>query len=127
MHNALGYVFYVGIVTITGVFISMSPEAMEWLRIGISVVSVAFAIYMGLRGNRTADSKEVEARIRSETKMDAKLDEVISTGRDTRDAVRELNKELRQHNDRIISVESSVEGLAKRVDILENRLNNGGA
>ena len=105
----------------------MSPEAMEWLRIGISIVSVAFAVYMGLRGNRQADSKEVEARIRSETKMDAKLDEVISTGRDTRDAVRELNKELRQHNDRIISVESSVEGLAKRVDILENRLNNGGA
>lgn len=127
MHDALGNILNVGIITITGVLISMSPEAMEWLRIGISVVSVAFAIYMGLRGNRTADSKEVEARIRSETKMDAKLDEVISTGRDTRDAVRELNKELRQHNDRIISVESSVEGLAKRVDILENRLNNGGA
>jgi len=127
LHDALGNILNVGIITITGVLISMSPEAMEWLRIGISVVSVAFAIYMGLRGNRTADSKEVEARIRSETKMDAKLDEVISTGRDTRDAVRELNKELRQHNDRIISVESSVEGLAKRVDILENRLNNGGA
>lgn len=105
----------------------MSPEAMEWLRIGISVVSVAFAIYMGLRGNRTADSKEIESRIRSETKMDAKLDEVISTGRDTRDAVRELNKEIRQHSDRIVSVESSLDALTKRVEVVENRLNNGGA
>ena len=105
----------------------MSPEAMEWLRIGISVVSVAFAVYMGLRGNRQADSKEIEARIRSETKMDAKLDEVISTGRDTRDAVRELNKEIRQHSDRIVSVESSLDALTKRVEVVENRLNNGGA
>ena len=105
----------------------MSPEAMEWLRIGISVVSVAFAIYMGLRGNRQADSKEIESRIRSETKMDAKLDEVISTGRDTRDAVRELNKEIRQHSDRIVSVESSLDALTKRVEVVENRLNNGGA
>lgn len=100
---------------------------MEWLRIGISVVSVAFAVYMGLRGNRQADSKEIESRIRSETKMDAKLDEVISTGRDTRDAVRELNKEIRQHSDRIVSVESSLDALTKRVEVVENRLNNGGA
>jgi chromosome segregation ATPase len=105
----------------------MSPEAMEWLRIGISVISVAFAVYMGLRGNRQADSKEIESRIRSETKMDAKLDEVISTGRDTRDAVRELNKEIRQHSDRIVSVESSLDALTKRVEVVENRLNNGGA
>ena len=82
---------------------------------------------MGLRGNRQADSKEIESRIRSETKMDAKLDEVISTGRDTRDAVRELNKEIRQHSDRIVSVESSLDALAKRVEVVENRLNNGGA
>ena len=100
---------------------------MEWLRIGISVISVAFAVYMGLRGNRQADSKEIESRIRSETKMDAKLDEVISTGRDTRDAVRELNKEIRQHSDRIVSVESSLDALTKRVEVVENRLNNGGA
>lgn len=82
---------------------------------------------MGLRGNRQADSKEIESRIRSETKMDAKLDEVISTGRDTRDAVRELNKEIRQHSDRIVSVESSLDALTKRVEVVENRLNNGGA
>ena len=100
---------------------------MEWLRIGISAISVAFAVYMGLRGNRQADSKEIESRIRSETKMDAKLDEVISTGRDTRDAVRELNKEIRQHSDRIVSVESSLDALTKRVEVVENRLNNGGA
>ena len=59
--------------------------------------------------------------------MDAKLDEVISTGRDTRDAVRELNKEIRQHSDRIVSVESSLDALTKRVEVVENRLNNGGA
>lgn len=127
LHDALGNILNVGIITITGVLIRMSPEAMEWLRIGISVISVAFAVYMGLRGNRQADSKEIESRIRSETKMDAKLDEVISTGRDTRDAVRELNKEIRQHSDRIVSVESSLDALTKRVEVVENRLNNGGA
>ena len=103
----------------------MTQNAMEWLRIIISVVSVAFAVYMGLRGNRLADSHDREDRIRSETRMDEKLNDVLSTSRDTRDSVAELRKDILAHNDRLIKTEESLKSLGHRVDNVEKRLNGG--
>ena len=103
----------------------MTQNAMEWLRIAISVVSVAFAVYMGLRGNRLADSRDREDRIRSETRMDEKLNDVLTTSRDTRDSVAELRKDISAHNDRLIKTEESLKSLSHRVDNVEKRLNGG--
>ena len=104
----------------------MSAQSMEWLRILISVCSVAFAVYMGVRGNRKADVKEVEARIRSETRTDTKLDELISTSRDTRDSIRALSDEINSHNNRLITVEERLESAISRINVLEGRMNSGG-
>jgi len=103
----------------------MTQNAMEWLRIVISIVSVAFAVYMGLRGNRLADSHDREDRIRSETRMDEKLNDVLATSRDTRDSVAELRKDISAHNDRLIKTEESLKSLTHRVDTVEQRLNGG--
>ena len=103
----------------------MSPEALEYLRIIISVVSVAFAIYMGLRGNRRADSEEREDRIRTETRMNVKLDDVLATTKETRDTMKDLQKEMRDHNNRIVVVEQTLENLTQRINAVEHRLNGG--
>ena len=104
----------------------MSAQSMEWLRIIISVVSVAFAVYMGVRGNRKADVKEVEARIRSETRTDTKLDELISTSRDTRDSIKALGEEINSHNNRLITVEERLDSTVNRLNVVEQRINSGG-
>lgn len=103
----------------------MSPETLDYIRTIISIVSVAFAVYMGLSGNRRVSDEDREQRIRSETRMDEKLNDVLSTTKDTRDSVRELQKELTDHNNRIISVEESLKSLHRRVDAVESRLNGG--
>lgn len=103
----------------------MSPETLDYIRTIISIVSVAFAVYMGLSGNRRASDEDREQRIRSETRMDEKLNDVLSATKDTRDSVRELQRELTDHNNRIISVEESLKSLHRRVDAVESRLNGG--
>ena len=103
----------------------MSPETLDYIRTIISIVSVAFAVYMGLSGNRRANDEDREQRIRSETRMDEKLNDVLSTTKDTRDSVRELQKELTDHSNRLISVEESLKSLHRRVDTIESRLNGG--
>lgn len=120
----LGNTFLCGVLlTLLGV--CMSPETLDYIRTIISIVSVAFAVYMGLSGNRRANDEDREQRIRSETRMDEKLNDVLSTTKDTRDSVRELQKELTDHNNRIISVEESLKSLHRRVDTVESRLNGG--
>lgn len=103
----------------------MSPQALEYLRIIISVVSVAFAVYMGLRGNRRADSEDREERIRAETRMDIKLNDVLSATKDTRDSLKDLQKELRENNNKLIAVEGTVENLERRVTAIERKVDGG--
>ena len=103
----------------------MSPESLEYLRIIISVVSVAFAVYMGLRGNRKADNEEREDRIRTETRMNVKLDDVLAASKDTRDTLKDLQKDIREHNNRLVVTEQSLDNLEQRVSAIEHRLNGG--
>ena len=104
---------------------SLSPEILDYTRTLVSIISVAFAVYMGLRGNRKADSEEREARIRSETIMDEKMNDILRTAKDTRDSVKELQGDIKDHNGRLISVEESLKSLHHRVDTVESRLNGG--
>lgn len=103
----------------------MSPETMDYIRTFVSIISVAFAVYMGLRGNRKADNEDREARIRSETRMDEKLNDVLAATKDTRDSVKEMQKDMKNQNDRLIAAETSIESLNRRVDTIEHRLNGG--
>lgn len=112
-------------VLITLLGVCMSPETLDYIRTFVSIISVAFAVYMGLRGNRKADNEDREQRIRSETRMDEKLNDVLSATKDTRDSVKEMQRDMKDHNDRIIAAESSIKSLTHRVDTIEGRLNGG--
>lgn len=112
-------------VLITLLGVCMSPETMDYIRTFVSIISVAFAVYMGLRGNRKADNEDREQRIRSETRMDEKLNDVLAATKDTRDSVKEMQKDMKNQNDRLIAAESSIKSLNHRVDTIEHRLNGG--
>ena len=112
-------------VLITLLGVCMSPETLDYIRTFATIISVAFAVYMGLRGNRKADNEDREARIRSETRMDEKLNDVLAATKDTRDSVKVMQRDMKDHNDRIIAAESSIKALVHRVDTIETRLNGG--
>ena len=69
----------------------------------ISVVSVAFSIFFGLKNNKRSDTKDIEERVKQNTKINMKLDNISSLSEDIK----------------------SVKSAHRRIDTLENRMNGG--
>lgn len=96
----------------------------------ISVLSLSFSIYMGLKGNKRTDTKDTEKRteermseIAERTKENAiinvKLDNINSSNREIKDQVSSLVEKVDAHGDRIIKVEESVKSAHHRLNTLE--------
>jgi septal ring factor EnvC (AmiA/AmiB activator) len=92
------------------------------LAILISIVSVVFSIFFGLKNNKRSDTKDIEERVRNDTKINVKLDNISQTTQDIKNEIASMRDDIKSHNDRIIKVEESVKQAHKRLDIMENRL-----
>lgn len=53
----------------------------------ISVVSVAFSIFFGLKNNKRSDTKDIEERVRQNTKINMKLDNISSLSEDIKSEI----------------------------------------
>lgn len=110
----------------------MSPEMasiIKWfITTGLTVISVYVAVIALNRNKTESDRAEIEERIKREARTDAKLDESIQLGRDTKESISELRREIGYHNERILRTEESLKSAHKRLDTVEKRLNawNGG-
>lgn len=82
----------------------------------VSIVSVAFSIFFGLKNNKRSDTKEISDRIAHDTKVDMKLDEICNNVRDVKDTLRSIQNDVRDHADRIVRLEASYAALHKRLD-----------
>lgn len=88
----------------------------------VSIVSVAFSIFFGLKNNKRTDTKDIEERVKENTRINLKLDDIASTIREVKTEIASLKDEMQNHNDRIIKVEESAKQGHKRLDAFENRL-----
>ena len=74
---------------------------MRMLEISISVIisaiSLAFAIYMGLKNNKKASEKEISDRIARETRTDMKLDEIGNNVKEIKETVRTIQEDMKDH------------------------------
>lgn len=93
------------------------------LALAVSIVSVAFSIFFGLKNSKRTDTKDIEERVKENTRINLKLDDIASTVREVKSEIGSLKEEMQNHNDRIIKVEESAKQGHKRLDTLENRLN----
>jgi len=89
----------------------------------ISFVSVAFAIFFGLKNNKRTDTKDIEERVKENTRINFKLDTIMESTKEIKAEMSNLKEEMQMHNDRIIKVEESAKQGHKRIDALEGRLN----
>lgn len=89
----------------------------------ISIVSVAFSVFFGLKNNKRTDVKDIEERVKENTRINFKLDEIANSIREVKSEVSSIKEEMQTHNDRIIKVEESVKQAHKRLDNMEKRLN----
>lgn len=88
----------------------------------ISIVSVAFSIFFGMKNNKRSDTKEIEERVKTDTIINTKLDNIVSTMQDVKNEIASMRNDIQSHNDRLIKVEESVKQAHKRLDEITLRL-----
>lgn len=82
----------------------------------ISIVSVAFSIFFGLKNNKKSDQKEIAERIARDTRTDMKLDEISKDVKDVKETVRNIQNDVKDHEGRIVKLEASYKAEHKRLD-----------
>jgi uncharacterized protein YlxW (UPF0749 family) len=82
----------------------------------ISIVSVAFSVFFGLKNNKKSDQKEIADRIARDTRTDMKLDEISKDVKDVKETVRNIQNDVKDHEGRIVKLEASYKAEHKRLD-----------
>ena len=89
----------------------------------ISVLSLGFSVFMGLKSNKRTDTKDIEERVKENTRINMKLDAISNNTTEIKNEVSEMRKEINSHDSRIVKVEESVKSFHHRLDGIEERLN----
>lgn len=86
--------------------------------VSISFVSVAFAIFFGLKNNRRTDEKDIAERIARDTRTDMKLDSIATDVKEVKETVKSIQSDVKDHEGRIVKLEASYKAEHKRLDEL---------
>ena len=86
------------------------------LAVLVSIASLSFSIYMGLKGNKRTDEKEIAERIARETRTDMKLDEIGNDVKEVKETVKNIQNDVKDHEGRIVKLEASYKAEHKRLD-----------
>ena len=96
---------------------------MQLIAILISIVSVVFSIFFGMKNNKRTDTKDIEERVKQNTKINMKLDNINSTTQDIKSQFSSVRSDIQKHNDKLIVLEQSCKQAHKRIDEIASRLN----
>lgn len=88
------------------------------LAVLVSMLSLAFSVYMAIRSNRKASENEVADRIARETRVDMKLDEISKDIKEVKETVKNIQTDVKDHEGRIVKLEASYKAEHKRLDEL---------
>lgn len=96
---------------------------MQLIAILISIVSVVFSIFFGMKNNKRTDTKDIEERVKQNTKINMKLDNINSTTQDIKSQLSSVRSDIQKNNDKLIVLEQSCKQAHKRIDEIASRLN----
>lgn len=85
----------------------------------ISVVSVAFSVYFGLKNSKRTDTKDIEEKVKRDTIVNTKLDEIGGNVKSIRDDVSTMRQDIQSIDKRLVIVEQSAKSAHHRIDRLE--------
>lgn len=89
----------------------------------ISIVSLAFSVFFGLKSSKHTDTKDIEERVKDNTRINMKLDAIAGTTQEIKSEISTMREEINKHNDKIIKLEQSLKSAHHRLDTLEERMN----
>lgn len=82
----------------------------------ISIISVSFSVFFGLKNSKRTDEKEIAERIARDTRTDMKLDEIGRDVREVKETVKNIQNDVKDHEGRITKLEASYKAEHKRLD-----------
>lgn len=89
----------------------------------VSTISVVAAIYFSSKSSKKTDTREIEERVKENTRINMKLDNISNAIQEIKSDISSMREEMKTHNDRIIKVEESAKQAHLRITALENRIN----
>lgn len=98
------------------------PEQVT-LAVIISVISVAFSVYFGLKNNKRTDTKDIEERVRENTEINVKLDAISNTTSEIKRDLTSVKDDIKSIDRRLVVVEESTKQAHHRLDDFGIRLN----
>lgn len=90
----------------------------------VSVVSVAFSVFFGLRNNHRAEAKEVAERAQANAVINVKLDTISKSMEELKEQVSSLMGKVDSHSDRLTRVEADTERIRESIKRLHIRIDN---
>lgn len=89
----------------------------------LSIVSVAFSVFFGLKNNKRSDTKDIEERVKGDTRINMKLDAIANDTRDIRRDITSVREETKNLNNRMIKAEEGIKQAHHRINELAERMN----
>lgn len=84
--------------------------------IAISVLSLCFSIFFGLKNNKRNDTKEIEQRTKEHTEVTMRLDEICRNVTDIKADIISSKKDIQLLEIRLTATEASVKSAHHRID-----------
>ena len=82
----------------------------------ISIISVAFAIYFGLKSAKRDDSKDIKERAQADAIVNVKLDNIATTVNYIKNDITDTKKQVIEIDKKLAIVEQSVKSAHHRID-----------
>lgn len=85
----------------------------------ISIVSVAAAIYFGLKSAKRDDTKDIKERATADAIVNVKLDNISSAVNDIKYDISDTKKQVAEIDKKLVAVDASVRSAHHRIDNIE--------
>lgn len=89
----------------------------------ISCIIAVFSFLFVVKNNKRTDTKDIEERVKENTRINTKLDNIGQDTREIKTEISSMRDDIKSHNDRIIKVEESCKQAHHRLNNIEDRLN----
>jgi outer membrane murein-binding lipoprotein Lpp len=87
----------------------------------VTGISVAFAIYFGIKGSKRNDTTDIERKAAETATINVKLDQIGTDVRDIKYDMTATKKDVQALTERMITVEQSAKSAHHRLDAVEGK------
>ena len=87
----------------------------------VTIFSVSFAIYFGLKSSKRNDSSDIEKKATEQATINVKLDQIGGDVRDIKYDVTGVKKDFQMLSERVVKVEEAAKSAHHRLDGIEER------